>query len=115
VIASLNGTTAEAWLKYSRLLEQAGADGLEINLCEVVADLSVPGVAIETQIVDAVTESIPNSPFHHGLVGAAADFRRPSTVRLNDGDGAGLSSLAGISWCCDMSQPAETLSEVPWV
>jgi dihydroorotate dehydrogenase (fumarate) len=54
VIASLNGTTAEAWLKYSRLLEQAGADGLEVNLYEVVADLSVPGVAVETQIIDAV-------------------------------------------------------------
>src|SRR6476660_547420 len=56
VIASLNGTTAEAWLKYSRLLEQAGADGLEVNLYEVVADLSVPGIAVETQIIDAVVE-----------------------------------------------------------
>ena len=37
VIASLNGTTAEAWLQYSRLLQQAGADGLEVNLYEVVA------------------------------------------------------------------------------
>jgi dihydroorotate dehydrogenase (fumarate) len=56
VIASLNGTTAEAWLRYSRHLEQAGADGLEVNLYEVVADLSVPGVAVETQMVDAVLE-----------------------------------------------------------
>jgi dihydroorotate dehydrogenase (fumarate) len=56
VIASLNGTTAEAWLKYSQLLEQAGADGLEVNLYEVVADLSVPGIAVETQIIDAVLE-----------------------------------------------------------
>ena len=54
VIASLNGTTAEAWLQYSSLLQQAGADGLEVNLYEVVADLSVPGIAVETQIIDAV-------------------------------------------------------------
>jgi dihydroorotate dehydrogenase (fumarate) len=76
VIASLNGTTAEAWLKYSRLLEQAGADGLEINLYEVVADLSVPGVAVETQIIDAVTElkrtlkipvAVKLSPFFSGV------------------------------------------------
>src|SRR5580765_33132 len=56
VIASLNGTTAEAWLQYSSLLQQAGADGLEVNLYEVVADLSVPGIAVETQIIDAVLE-----------------------------------------------------------
>ena len=55
MIASLNGTTAEAWLRYSGT-EQAGADGLEVNLYEVVADLSVPGVAVETQMVDAVLE-----------------------------------------------------------
>jgi len=56
VIASLNGTTAEAWLQFSHLIEQAGADGLEVNLYEVVADLSVPGIAVETQIIDAVIE-----------------------------------------------------------
>lgn len=56
VIASLNGTTAEAWLMFSSLLEQAGADGLEVNLYEVVADLTVPGIAVESQIVDAVLE-----------------------------------------------------------
>src|SRR6185295_1139833 len=35
VIASLNGTTAESWLKFARLIEQAGADGLELNMYEV--------------------------------------------------------------------------------
>ena len=56
VIASLNGTTAEAWLKYAALLEQAGADALEVNLYEVVTDLSVPGAAIESQIRHLVVE-----------------------------------------------------------
>jgi dihydroorotate dehydrogenase (fumarate) len=56
VIASLNGTTSEAWLKFSTLLEQAGADGLEVNLYEVVADLDMPGMAVETQMIDAVLE-----------------------------------------------------------
>src|SRR5438045_1861327 len=31
VIGSLNGTTAEAWLNFARLIEQAGADALEMN------------------------------------------------------------------------------------
>ena len=56
VIASLNGTSAESWLTFSRAIEQAGADALELNLYEVVTDLSVPGGAIEHQLGDAVRE-----------------------------------------------------------
>jgi dihydroorotate dehydrogenase (fumarate) len=56
VIASLNGTTAEAWLKYARLLQEAGADALEVNFYEVVTDFSVPAMAIENQIANAVAD-----------------------------------------------------------
>lgn len=56
VIASLNGTTAESWLKFARLLEQAGADALEVNMYQVVTDLNVPGLAVETTLRDVVTE-----------------------------------------------------------
>ena len=56
IIASLNGTTSEAWLKYAELFEQAGADALEVNLYQVVTDLSVPGVAIESDIRNVVLE-----------------------------------------------------------
>jgi dihydroorotate dehydrogenase (fumarate) len=56
VIASLNGTTAEAWLKHASLLQEAGADALEVNFYEVVTDFSVPAIAIESQILNAVVE-----------------------------------------------------------
>jgi dihydroorotate dehydrogenase (fumarate) len=56
VIASLNGTTAEAWLKYAVLFEQAGADAIEVNFYEVVTDLEVPGIAIETRIRNIALE-----------------------------------------------------------
>src|SRR5262245_25198947 len=46
VIGSLNGTSAEAWLKFARLIEQAGADALELNAYEVVTDLDRPAVVI---------------------------------------------------------------------
>src|SRR5262245_15106708 len=32
VIASLNGTSEGGWLRYARLIEQAGADALELNV-----------------------------------------------------------------------------------
>jgi dihydroorotate dehydrogenase (fumarate) len=56
VIASLNGTSAESWLAFSRIIEQAGADALELNLYEIVTDLNFPGTAVEHQIVDIVKE-----------------------------------------------------------
>jgi dihydroorotate dehydrogenase (fumarate) len=32
VIGSLNGRTGESWLRFARVIEQAGADALELNL-----------------------------------------------------------------------------------
>jgi dihydroorotate dehydrogenase (fumarate) len=54
VIASLNGRTSEAWLRFATIIEQAGADGLELNIYEVVTDLDVSGTAIERQLSDVV-------------------------------------------------------------
>ena len=64
IIASLNGTSPESWLKFANTIEQAGADALELNLYEVVADLVTPAAAIEAtfaRIVDDVKRivSIP--------------------------------------------------------
>jgi len=56
VIGSLNGTTAESWLTFSRLIEQAGAHGLELNLYEVVADPKISSAAIEHQIIHLAAE-----------------------------------------------------------
>jgi dihydroorotate dehydrogenase (fumarate) len=56
VIGSLNGTTSESWLTFSRLIEQAGAHGLELNLYEVVADPQISGTVIEHQIVHLAAE-----------------------------------------------------------
>ena len=56
VIASINGTTGEAWLRIAADMEQAGADGIELNMYEVVSDLETPGVAIEEQLLDVVVE-----------------------------------------------------------
>jgi dihydroorotate dehydrogenase (fumarate) len=56
VIASMNGSSAESWLRFARVLEQAGADALELNLYEVVTDLKTPAVAVEKQIAGIVSD-----------------------------------------------------------
>jgi len=47
VIGSLNGTTGEAWLKYAKLIQQAGADAVELNTYQVVTDLAESAVSVE--------------------------------------------------------------------
>jgi dihydroorotate dehydrogenase (fumarate) len=56
VIASLNGTSAEAWLIFASRIEQAGADALELNLYEVTTNLGVASPAIERDLVHAIAE-----------------------------------------------------------
>jgi dihydroorotate dehydrogenase (fumarate) len=38
VIASLNATSAGGWVRYARLMQEAGADALELNVYRVAAD-----------------------------------------------------------------------------
>jgi dihydroorotate dehydrogenase (fumarate) len=54
VIGSLNGTTEGGWLRYARLIEQAGADGLELNLYELALDLGETGAEVERRGLDVV-------------------------------------------------------------
>jgi dihydroorotate dehydrogenase (fumarate) len=54
VIGSLNGTTPGGWLRYARLIEQAGADGLELNLYELATDPDETGAAVERRGLEVV-------------------------------------------------------------
>src|SRR5262245_54610093 len=56
VIASLNGMTAEAWLKFAGSVEQAGADAIELNMYLMATDPAQTGVAIEHEIRSVVVE-----------------------------------------------------------
>ncbi|HET7421636.1 MAG TPA: dihydroorotate dehydrogenase-like protein [Candidatus Dormibacteraeota bacterium] len=54
VIASLNGTSRGGWTRYARLLEEAGADALELNVYFVAADARTTSGEIEKRYVDLV-------------------------------------------------------------
>ena len=54
VIGSLNGTTAEGWLEYARLIERAGADALELNFYHVATDPFEDANSVERRVVDIV-------------------------------------------------------------
>ncbi len=56
VIGSLNGSTPGGWLEYAGLIEQAGADALELNVYMVPTDVEEPGSAVEDRVVGMVKE-----------------------------------------------------------
>jgi dihydroorotate dehydrogenase (fumarate) len=56
VIASLNGCTPGGWLSYGRLMEQGGADALELNVYHAPLDPEQSGAAIERETVVMVRE-----------------------------------------------------------
>ena len=52
--ASLNGMTPAGWTRYAGLIEQAGADALELNLYFMATDPDVSGQAVEDGMVELV-------------------------------------------------------------
>ena len=81
VIASLNGRLPGGWVDYSRQLEAAGADAIELNTYQVSTDPRTSGDTIETDILEIVRSviasvkipvSVKLSPYHTALAQFAA-------------------------------------------
>jgi dihydroorotate dehydrogenase (fumarate) len=54
VIASLNGTSPGGWVEHAKLIEEAGADALELNLYLVAADADLDATGLETRYAELV-------------------------------------------------------------
>lgn len=91
VIASLNGTTFGGWLAYARLLEQAGADALELNVYELATDPEASSRAIEEGTVEMlaavcdavlVPVAVKLSPYYTALAHFARRLDRAGATGL---------------------------------
>lgn len=85
VIASLNGTTAGGWVRYARLMRDAGADALELNVYYLATNPAESGEAVERRtldilraVKDAVTipVAVKLSPYFSSLAHVAAELDR---------------------------------------
>ena len=56
IIGSLNGTTDEGWIAYAKLIEEAGASGLELNVYFIPTDLSLTGRDVEQRYLEILRE-----------------------------------------------------------
>src|SRR3954468_24339128 len=50
VMGSLNGVTPGGWISYARELEQAGADGIELQIYHAASDMSLTSADVERQV-----------------------------------------------------------------
>jgi dihydroorotate dehydrogenase (fumarate) len=56
IIASLNGVSTGGWTAYARMMQEAGADAIELNVYYVAADPMVEGVEVEQAVIDVLAE-----------------------------------------------------------
>jgi dihydroorotate dehydrogenase (fumarate) len=83
VIASLNGITPAGWLHYGKLMEEAGADALELNVYYLALDPSETASAVEKRTLDMVRSvkgevkiplAVKLSPFFSSLTHFAVEL-----------------------------------------
>ena len=56
VIASLNGSSMGGWTRYATMMQEAGADAIELNTYFVAANPEVPGSEVEQMYYDLVRQ-----------------------------------------------------------
>jgi dihydroorotate dehydrogenase (fumarate) len=90
VIASLNASTSGGWVRYARLMQDAGADAVELNLYHLAADPAKDAGAMEAidlELIAAVRAAITIplavklSPYYSAI----ASFARQAVDRGADG------------------------------
>ena len=91
VIGSLNGVTAEAWLKFAKRIEQAGADALELNMSQVVTESDETALGIERNLRQIVPDlkhelkiplAVKLSPYFTALANVARELERGGAAGL---------------------------------
>ena len=56
IIGSLNGVSTGGWIEYAKLIEEAGADALELNVYFIPTDPFMAGAEVEQMYVDVVRD-----------------------------------------------------------
>jgi dihydroorotate dehydrogenase (fumarate) len=85
VVASLNASTKGGWVRYARLMQDAGAAALELNLYHVVADPAMSGADREARDLELIAAvrgavtiplAVKLSPYYSALANFAAEAVR---------------------------------------
>ncbi len=83
VFGSLNGVSSGGWIEYAEKIENAGADGLELNIYYIPTSLQMTSVDVENMYLDIVRDvknsikipvAVKLSPFFSSLANMALKF-----------------------------------------
>jgi dihydroorotate dehydrogenase (fumarate) len=128
VIASLNGITAAGWLQHAKLIEQAGADALELNVYYLATDPAEESEAVERRTLEIVRAvkaavripvAVKLSPFFSALPHFARELERAGAnamILFNrfyqpDIDAVNLEAAPTLH----LSDPSELLLRLRWL
>jgi dihydroorotate dehydrogenase (fumarate) len=56
IIGSLNGVSTGGWVEYARMIQEAGADALELNIYYIPTDPGMSGADVEQMYLDVVRD-----------------------------------------------------------
>jgi dihydroorotate dehydrogenase (fumarate) len=56
IIGSLNGVSTGGWIRYAKMIEEAGADALELNVYYIPTDPEISSAQIEKMYIDLVRD-----------------------------------------------------------
>ncbi len=56
IIGSLNGASTGGWIRYAQMIEEAGADALELNIYFVPTDAEMTAADVERRFIDLVAD-----------------------------------------------------------
>ncbi len=107
VIGSLNGTSAGGWIRYAKLIEEAGADALELNVYLIAADIDSSGEEIESRYVDLVSAVKQNTSIPLA-VKVGPYFSSPGHMAKK------LVQAAPTAWCSSIASSSRTWSWKVW-
>ncbi len=91
VIASLNGMTNGGWIRYAKLMEEAGADALELNIYYLPTDPNVTGAQIEEMTCELVANvnstvriplAVKLSPYYSSIANVAKNLDKAGADAL---------------------------------
>ena len=91
VFASLNGVSPGGWTRYAALMEQAGADAVELNIYYMATDAELDGASAEARYVEVVRQvkkllrvplAVKLSPFFSSIPNAAQKIDRAGADAL---------------------------------
>lgn len=91
VIASLNGMTNGGWIRYAKLMEEAGADAIELNVYYLPTDPKVAGAQIEEMTCELVANvnstvriplAVKLSPYYSSIANVATNLDKSGADAL---------------------------------